>query len=321
MSNRQAILPNSIFGHHDGVISMSDIPVRAGNNQRNFAILDNLGCFLRSSVRETVSSLDSALSYLSIVQPEPQGKQSMPGAHRLGLYQHPQHPLQDIQSDNVWQGELNDCYFLSALSALADKKPNTIKDMIKENPDGTYNVTFPGDRLHPITVASPAGCDLKTNAHYKSGTWTNVIEKAHRKKTNKWSNQKGGCWEPETGGRPIEAIELLTGSRTTNVSLARSNTQALHNFLREATSQKQIIVAARPEELTETIPASSAPPTRLIAAHAYSLLQYDANHQSVLLRDPRGINCGNGSANGRFSLSLKDFQTNFSYLFATELKQ
>ena len=45
--------------------------------------------------------------------------------------------LSDIQ-----QGSYGDCYFLSSLGALARNDPNAVKNMIHDNGNGTYTVTF-----------------------------------------------------------------------------------------------------------------------------------------------------------------------------------
>ena len=43
---------------------------------------------------------------------------------------------------DLQQGELGDCYFLSALASIADASPQAIKNMFIDNGDGTYTVRF-----------------------------------------------------------------------------------------------------------------------------------------------------------------------------------
>ena len=41
-----------------------------------------------------------------------------------------------------YQGELGDCYFISALGTLADSNPAAVENMFINNGDGTYTVRF-----------------------------------------------------------------------------------------------------------------------------------------------------------------------------------
>ncbi|MGC4113421.1 MAG: C2 family cysteine protease [Myxococcales bacterium] len=47
-----------------------------------------------------------------------------------------------IKPEDVQQGQLGDCYFPAAIAALAKSQPEVLQNMIKENGDGTYTVTF-----------------------------------------------------------------------------------------------------------------------------------------------------------------------------------
>ncbi|MFH2202219.1 MAG: C2 family cysteine protease [Elusimicrobiota bacterium] len=47
-----------------------------------------------------------------------------------------------VKLDDVAQGYLGDCYYLASLAAVAQKKPQVIQNMIKDNKDGTYTVTL-----------------------------------------------------------------------------------------------------------------------------------------------------------------------------------
>ena len=48
---------------------------------------------------------------------------------------------------DVQQGQIGDCYFPSAMAALAQNNAEAIQNMIKENGDGTYTVVFKERRL------------------------------------------------------------------------------------------------------------------------------------------------------------------------------
>ncbi len=89
-------------------------------------------------------------------------------------------PDDGIGLHGVQQGTLGDCYFLSSLAAVACMTPDTIKNMITENKDGTYTVTFPGAKSEPVTVSAPTEAERGLyNGASENGIWGSVMEKAY----------------------------------------------------------------------------------------------------------------------------------------------
>jgi WXG100 family type VII secretion target len=48
----------------------------------------------------------------------------------------------DISPNDVSQGQLGDCFLMASLAAIAQSNPDMIRNMIKDNGDGSYTVTF-----------------------------------------------------------------------------------------------------------------------------------------------------------------------------------
>src|SRR5262249_55330984 len=92
-------------------------------------------------------------------------------------------PLNSVKPEAVRQGAIGDCSLTSALGAVAAQSPETIQNMIKENENGSYTVTFPDAPNKPVTVEEPTDAEL---AHFAGGgeygTWPAVIEKAYGKR-------------------------------------------------------------------------------------------------------------------------------------------
>ncbi len=86
--------------------------------------------------------------------------------------------------------------------------------MIKDNDHGTYTVTFPGDKRHPVTIQAPTDPELGEYASEHNGTWAAVIEKAHRYQTGRVD------FDPSEGSDV--ALKLLTGKDTSGMSLLPS---------------------------------------------------------------------------------------------------
>ncbi len=77
------------------------------------------------------------------------------------------------------QGIMGDCYFVSSVAAVAQMTPEIIKKMIVDNKDGTYTVTFPGNKDEPITISAPTETERGMyNGSSEYGIWGSVIEKS-----------------------------------------------------------------------------------------------------------------------------------------------
>jgi len=96
------------------------------------------------------------------------------------LYSDHDNPLNSIRKEAIHQGMSGDCYLESNLADAADKKPELIRDAIKENKDGSYTVTFKGDVEHPVTITALTDAELGLfNGGSPTGLWAPVMEKAY----------------------------------------------------------------------------------------------------------------------------------------------
>jgi len=88
--------------------------------------------------------------------------------------------LEGVNPNDIQQGNIGDCFFLSTLTCLAKNSPEKIIDMIDELGGDRYKVTFPGAK-YPVTVSLPAeewqsktGRDHNNQANGSS--WVQVLE-------------------------------------------------------------------------------------------------------------------------------------------------
>jgi hypothetical protein len=109
---------------------------------------------------------------------------------------------------------------MASLASLAQKDPDAIKRMVKDNGDGTYTVTFK-ERQWPlgtyvdkkVTVnagfISRSSQTTDVNAKGQNEIWPMIIEKAYAK-------YKGG-YDKIEGGNPAEFLEAVTGRPSNQV--------------------------------------------------------------------------------------------------------
>jgi hypothetical protein len=249
-------------------------------------------------------------------------------ATQLGLFAHPGDPMLDIKPNNVVQSDNNpNCHFAATLTDLAKEDPDSLRKMVKDNTDGTYTVTLPGDAAHPITVEEPNRWELETFGNNLSGNWAAVIDKAVRQRNHTPFG---------SGGDPVKDEQLLTGkpsklviatsgcgfpaswidaggsifgsdsvcpdfNKGKNISSLVEKTSGksvsvlpteLPRLLSEAMQKHMLIVASHPGafQSNPVVTDSLGKQVLLEDKHGYSVMSYDPSKQTFMLRNPWGKN-------------------------------
>lgn len=235
--------------------------------------------------------------------------------------------LDAIKPDAVKQGMIGDCYFEAAVASLAATNPQAIADMIEDNGDGTFTVTFPGAADEPITVDRPTEAEMGLfNQGGSNGVWANVLEKAYGKYRQSSifrrsiMNPSGGdtISEGSDGGELLlgNAMTLLTGKGkdfdlvffASDASLKEKLTAALCG------DEKRPVMAGINGNFFDDETEDGFP-----NAHAYSVIGYDPEGPdggTLTIRNPWGG--GVDSPRGTTSVSLKEFRQNFSEIVFSE---
>ncbi|MBB4934995.1 Flp pilus assembly pilin Flp [Lipingzhangella halophila] len=107
--------------------------------------------------------------------------------------------------DDIQQGSLGDCWLLAAAGALVHNDPGAIEDMIEENDNGTFTVTF-SDTGEEITVTPDLpsyGGPIYADPGDDNVLWPAILEKA-------LAEREGG-YEELHGGLGDTALQTLTG--------------------------------------------------------------------------------------------------------------
>ncbi len=245
-------------------------------------------------------------------------------AQRLGsrdLYANKENPLASIKPDAIKQGMIGNCYFEAALASLAAVDPESIHRMIKDNGDGTYTVTFPGNTDEPVTVKAPTEVEMGIfNQGGPDGTWACVLEKAYGAYCNQhWYrrgpfNLFGGDTDAEgsEGGelKIGHAMSLLTGRDRDTDWIMVSSESEITEKLTEAFKgpRKRPVIAG-----ISMKPIAGESEDGFPDSHMYSIIDFDPKGPdggTVTVRNPWGN--ADATTSGTKKISVKQFENNFS---------
>ena len=199
---------------------------------------------------------------------------------------------------DVKQGAIGDCYLLAALAAVAKANPSIIEKMIKDNGDGTHDVsiyedvawfgkdlkkktvkvtqTFPlDDKGDPIYAKKATGLDGKP------ALWVMLIEKAY-------AQLKGGYEDIGGGGDSGEALEAITGKKMKEYDLDDYKDFQIEATLENLISNGHAITASPRRPSAKSDLAKEQDAAGVIRKHAYTLLRYDKASKQIILRNPWG---------------------------------
>jgi hypothetical protein len=209
--------------------------------------------------------------------------------------------------NDINQGDLGDCYFLSTLSAVAKVNPSAIRKDIVNNNDGTYTVNFTsGSTKKQIRVDAdlPTWSDGElAYANFGAGRslWVAVLEKAFadfRTGANSYGSIEGG-WMSEA----FSALGIKSQS-----TFAAASATALAKLMAKDLKAGDAATFGTGDTITDS--------ASLISDHAYEIdsvtVDKKGNPLSVTLRNPWGVDGigSDGNDNGYVTLNLKQVMDN-----------
>jgi hypothetical protein len=210
-----------------------------------------------------------------------------------------------IDAQKVTQGRTGDCYFLSALNAVAQIAPDTVRKMITIQPDGTYKVVLPGAPNQVYEVAAPSRTEqLYYSTAGTNGYWPLILEKAFSQLMAQGQPHQSSLDAVGIGGNPAVALSALTGRDTETYWTNNTSAAELHQLFSSAATEKLPLVAG-------CMSASDG----FVANHAYAILDYDQSSQLITLRNPYGrgesLLNSDGVNDGIFKVSMQEFCKRF----------
>jgi hypothetical protein len=228
--------------------------------------------------------------------------------------------------EDVQQGQIGDCYFPAAIAAIANANPEALTDMVKDNGDGTYTVTFKerdwstgrykdvpvkvdGDLWSrsyggPLYGSSAGSTDPK-----KMELWFPLVEKAYAQ----W---QGSYDAIGNGGHSSDVFEAVLGREGGTTYVSSGNLDRVFDQIKRSLDANLPVAAGTYHD------ESRYTNSGVYGDHAYSVLGYEqqGTQKYVVLRNPWGESepAGNGANDGVFKLKLEDFGRLYQNLMYVE---
>ena len=179
-----------------------------------------------------------------------------------------------IEMDDVKQGQLGDCYFLSSVANLC-KFPGLITKLFKTNAtnkDGFYEIIFIIDGRPQIVIVDdylPVYKKTKRPIYAQSKgneIWVMLLEKA-------WAKVNGG-YANIISGLPSEAIEFLTGLGSLVFDTENMDVDDINEYKCEIVKNVQIANQNNCFITCSTSSNSQIEAVGLVEGHAYTLVSF-----------------------------------------------
>jgi len=206
-----------------------------------------------------------------------------------------------VDPETAKQGALGDCYFIAGCAAVARANPDDITKIVKDNADGTFDVTLhlrDAPYSDPIPVTRTIDAQLPTNGpgsplYAKVGQSTKEGDEVWMALLEKRLAQEKGSYDLISGGKVNEGMnfrgvnELLTGKSEFSVPTSRDADELLQ-AMDDALKNKKPITAdtVNMEDLPDL--RSEAMVHNVFGNHAYAIREVNLQTRTVNLQNPWG---------------------------------
>ena len=229
---------------------------------------------------------------------------------------------------DINQGDVGDCYFVSALAEAAMQDPSLIENMIHENSNGTYSVEFHVNGAADfVTVNNDLPVMLNGYQWYDGSTlefdnssslWSPLIEKAYAQLMEQTSVIPGaqlgahGDSYADLAGGGGQGITLITGQQyATYGTWSGENTSSLALTLQSDLAGKQEVMLGTGNNVSGN----------LVADHMFEVISVSAAAGTAVLQNPWNGSVGPGAQSMHFTISLSTLASDQVTFYASSGSQ
>lgn len=220
-----------------------------------------------------------------------------------------------VDANDVKQGALGDCYLIAGMASVARANPKAIQDLIKDNNDGTFDVTLylrssQYGRPRKVTTTVDAQLAVKSagrplyagigdSADGEEELWTALIEKTVAQQKDSYDLISGGNINGD-GFVFAGTTELLTGKRETYMRTDSMDEEEALLYIDMALEEKLPVTCDTYNLKDDTEATTAANKKNVYWNHAYAPESVDLDGYTFDLQNPWGSSHVN-------DLTAKDF--------------
>lgn len=209
---------------------------------------------------------------------------------------------QEVSPNDIRQGALGDCYLMTGMAAVARANPEQIRRLIKDNGDGTFDVTLYIRRnswSRPEAVTKRVDAQLPTRGpgqllYANTGDESSEGKELWPALIEKTVAQHKGSYEQIEGANIANsfqfhgATELLTGKPESYQDTGRAaEDDLLLDMAAALEAHKPVSVDSRDMSADATM-TTEANAVNVYGNHAYSVESVDLDARTVTLQNPWG---------------------------------
>ena len=205
-----------------------------------------------------------------------------------------------VAANDTEQNYLGDCYLIAAMGAVARAQPSAIKELIKDNKDGTYNVslwvpkskwsqtrvktTVTVDSQFPTSAAgAPAYAGKGDTGSKGPELWPMLLEKAYAIYMGSYGNIEGGY--------SSDSMEMLTNKENQGYDSPDLADDKVMELIAGALKTKKPITAEVTDESTwSDTDKKDAEKYGIVGNHVYAPSKANAKGKTIDLQNPWGVN-------------------------------
>ena len=254
--------------------------------------------------------------------PQPKMAEKHEGSAEYKVYKNAVAFMSDGKIDPMAakQGQLGDCYLIAGAAAEARANPEGVRRLIKDNGDGTFDVTlFTRDNWYspatpkvvkidaqlPTLRGQPVYAKVGRSSGDEDGMWMALFEKALAQETGSYGHISGGHINDHLNFGGVH--ELMTGNKVRHLATESVDEDALLQRLADALDNKEPVAAGTYNFKDDPSSAAAAERLNIYANHAYAIESVDVDARTVNLQNPWG------SSHPR-NVSIKDFKAYYKRL-------
>ena len=189
--------------------------------------------------------------------------------------------------EDISQGQVNDCFLFAAMAGIVNTDHQKIVNMIKDNGDGTYTVTFAGIK-DVKSGTQTVTADFQVGKHgtvkKRKALWPLIIEKAYIK-------MKGGMKAMEGGGTANIAVKEMLDLNPTSFDPRTQTDDYIMGKVKQAIDKRWPIFMSTPrtKEGIGVPKKEMAEKSGLSYWHAYTVVAVDPIKKRIKLFNPWGL--------------------------------